>query len=54
MPAVRQVAMAGPTSGRGGSCMAAMPRNVRSASSAVVTWDRPFTVSLHNMDLRCC
>lgn len=37
MPAVRQVSIAGPTSGRGGSCIAAMPTNVRPASSSGVT-----------------
>ena len=37
MPAERQMSMAGATSGRGGSCIAAMPRKVRPASSSAVT-----------------
>ena len=37
MPAARQVSMAGPTSGRGGSCIAATPRKVSPASSSGVT-----------------
>ncbi len=37
MPAAWQVSMAAATSGRGGSCIAAMPRKVRPASSSGVT-----------------
>jgi hypothetical protein len=37
MPAARQVSMAGPTSGRGGSCIAATPKKVSPASSSGVT-----------------